>query len=135
MLRDGLTNCSHVLGVCIGRRHTCGFKNDSLGENFCNGNRCSFPLMVRCGAVLLYLQMFYMEKALLLRDISMLWYPWDLFGSCHVLLQIENSDKTQNLVLVYFDPSFFSPKRKKLIISDFIMASVRLGLVRVRIGL
>lgn len=46
-------NCSHMLEVCFGVRYTCSFTNDSLGEHFCNGNICSFPLMVRCGAALL----------------------------------------------------------------------------------
>ena len=53
-----------MAGVCIGVRHTCGFTNDSLGEHFCNGNTCSFPLMVRCRAALLYLELFYMERSL-----------------------------------------------------------------------
>lgn len=53
-----------MLGVCTGVRHTCGFTNDSLGEHFCNGNTCSFLLMVRCGAALFYLVMFYMESSL-----------------------------------------------------------------------
>lgn len=59
--------CSHMVGVCIRVRHTCGFTNDGLGEHSCNGNTCSFPLMVRCGAALLYLEMFYMERSLIFK--------------------------------------------------------------------
>lgn len=57
-----------MLRVYIGVRHTCGFTNDSLGEHFCNGNMCSFPLMVRCVAVLLYLEIFNMERSLTLKE-------------------------------------------------------------------
>lgn len=45
--------------------------------------------------MLLYLEMFYTERALLLKDTSSLRRPRDLFGACHLLLQIETSEKTQ----------------------------------------
>lgn len=45
--------------------------------------------------MLLYLEMFYTERALLLKDTSSLRCPRDLFGACHLLLQIETSEKTQ----------------------------------------
>lgn len=102
-------------------------KWQSWGDFF-NGNRCSFPLMVRCRAVLLYLEMFYMERALLLRDITTLWYPWDLFGICYVITNWELWHD-RNFILL-----FSPPEKKKIIISDSIMASVRLDLVGV-IGL
>lgn len=117
---DGRTNCSHMSGVCAGARHTCGFTNDSVGERFCNGNRCSFPLMVRCGAMLLYLEMFYTERALLLKDTSSLRCPRDLFGACHLLLQIETSEKTQASDAGEIWPSllFSAEKEKKKEVSS-----------------
>lgn len=90
--------------------------------------------MVRCGVTLLYLEMFYTERALLLKDTSSLWCPRDLFGACRLLLQIETSEKTQALDAgVFWSSLFFSPqkKKKKFIITEFIMASVTLGLAAV----
>lgn len=133
---DGWTNCSHMLGVCTGARHTCGCTNDSIGERFCNGNRCSFPLMVRCGAMLLYLEMFYTKPVLLLKDASSLRCPQDLFGACHLLLQIETSEETQasDTGVIWCFLLFSSEKTKReksFIITEFIMASVTLGLAAV----
>lgn len=45
--------------------------------------------------MLLYLEMFYTERALLLKDTSALRCPRDLFGARHLLLPIETSEKTQ----------------------------------------
>lgn len=89
--------------------------------------------MVRCGAMFLYLEMFYTKRALLLKDTSSLRCPWDFFGACRLLLQIETSEKLQAWTLGYFDPHFFFlPKKRKIfIITEFIMASVTLGLAAV----
>lgn len=86
--------------------------------------------------MLLYLEMFYTERALLLKDTSSLRCPRDLFGACHLLLQIETSEKTQASDAGEIWPSllFSAEKEKKkrsFIIAEFIMASVTLGLAAV----
>lgn len=115
--------------VCIGARHTCGFTNDSLGENSCNENRCSFPLMVRCGATFLYLELFNMERALL----------WGTSQSCGILgiclalamcyYKLRTLTRHRPSSWCVFDPYFSSPKRKSFIITGFIKVFLRLGLL------
>ena len=101
-----------MVGACIGVKHTCGFTNNSLEENFYNGNTCSFPLMVRCGAELLYLDMLYVGKEPHVQgDISSLWYPWDLFAAattamcCYKLRALtKRSAQTRCILILPYSP-------------------------------
>lgn len=86
--------------------------------------------------MLLYLEMFYTERALLLKDTSSLRCPRDLFGACHLLLQIETSEKTQASDAGEIWPSLLfsaekEEKKRSFIIAEYIMASVTLGLAAV----
>lgn len=120
----GWTYCSHMLGVCIGGRYPCGFKNDSLGENFCNWNRYSFLLMVRCGIVFLqgdFNVMVFLRFARLLPCLL------------RVLAPIKTLTRHFNWPWPILIISFFSSKRGG---RDFIIiARVKQGLGGVRFGL
>lgn len=85
--------------------------------------------------MLLYLEMFYTERALLLKDTSSLRCPQDLFAACHLLLHIETSEETQasdaGAIWPFLLFSTVKEKKKSFIITKFIMASVTLGLAAV----
>ena len=118
MLRDG-ANCSHMVGVCTGVRHTCGFTNNRPGEHFCTGNTCSFPLMVRCSALLLHLEMLYAERSVMFE--GQLVFVVSLgFVQC-LLLVITNWELWWKAVLSLgvFWPFSFLLQKNKFIISNF----------------
>lgn len=65
------SNCSHMVGVCIGVRPTWGSTNNSLS---CHENTCIFPLLIRCRPVRLYTVILYCNSKgyFHLRDIYIL---------------------------------------------------------------
>lgn len=113
-----------MVGVCIGVRHTCGFTNNSLEEHFCNGNTCSFPLLVRCGAVFLLFRDVVCGKEPYIEGTSNVFgFPGicSALATCYYKLRTLTKHSARSLCILIL------PEKNNFIISNFFYGVFNIG--------